>query len=68
MVLLGTTLILDGTKNKYVEPQVAILHLAKGIYQISGYYLADATNSKQSMINIATGDGKPLDASEHLFH
>jgi hexosaminidase len=68
MLLLGTTIILDGTKNKYVDPQVAILHLEKGVYQLSGYYLADGTNCKQSMINITSGDDKTLEASEYLFH
>lgn len=68
MLLMGTTVILDGTKNKYIEPQEAILHLQKGIYQLSGYYLADKVNSKQTLIRITTGDGKPIDADKLLFH
>jgi hexosaminidase len=67
-LLIGTTVILDGSKNKYVEPQAAILHLQKGVYQVSGYYLADLTNSKQTFINITTPDGKPLSATNCLFH
>jgi len=68
MLLMGTTLILDGSKNKYVEPQEAILHLQKGVYQLSGYFVADKVNSKQALIKIATMDGKPTDADSLLFH
>jgi hexosaminidase len=68
MLLMGTTLILDGSKNKYVEPQEAILHLQKGVYQLSGYFVADKVNSKQALIKIATMDGKPIDADNLLFH
>jgi len=68
MLLLGSTLILDGTKNKYVEPQEAILHLQKGVYQLNGYYVADKMNSKQALIKITAEDGKPLEADNYLFH
>ena len=68
MLLLCTTLILDGTRNKYIEPQEAILHLTKGVYQLNGYYLADTTNEKQALINITDGDGKELEPSLYLFH
>ncbi len=68
MLLMGTTVILDGTKNKYIEPQAAILHLQKGIYQLSGYYLADKVNSKQTLIRITTTGGKQIDADSYLFH
>lgn len=68
MLLLGTTVILDGTKNKYIEPQAAILHLQKGIYQLSGYYLADKVNSRQALIKITTTHGKVIDTDNYLFH
>jgi hexosaminidase len=68
MLLMGTTVILDGTKNKYIDPQAAILHLQKGIYQLSGYYLADKVNSRQTLIRITTTGGKQIDADSYLFH
>jgi len=68
MLLIGTTVILNGGKDNYVYPQAAVLHLQKGIYQVSGFYLADKANSKQPFINISTTDGKPVDAADYLFH
>jgi hexosaminidase len=68
MLLMGMTLILDGTKNKYIEPQEALLHLTKGVYQLSGYYLADTTNEKQSLITITDSEGRTVEASAYLFH
>lgn len=68
MLLIGTTVILDGGKDNYVYPQAAVLHLQKGTYQLSGYYLADKANSKQPFINISAIDGKPVDATNLLFH
>jgi hexosaminidase len=65
---LGNTVIINSGKNKYVEPQSAILHLQKGVYPISGYYLADGQNSQQTLIGISTTDGKQLDAADYLFH
>lgn len=67
LIALGKTIILNG-RNKYVEPQVAILHLQKGVYRLTGYYLADSTNSRQTLINIETLDGKPLNTQNYLFH
>ena len=67
MLMLGTVAIISN-KNKYIEPQAAILHLQKGIYPISGYYLADGTNSEQNLINIKRIDGKAIETSEYLFH
>ncbi len=67
LVLLGNLVIINSNENKYVEPQETILHLQKGIYPISGYYLADATNSEQTLISIKTTDGNSAGTS-YLFH
>jgi hexosaminidase len=55
-------------KNTYVEPQKAILHLKKDIYEFSGYYSADDANSKQPLFQLKTADGKLLDPQTYLFH
>ncbi|MDN5287135.1 MAG: beta-N-acetylhexosaminidase [Mucilaginibacter sp.] len=55
-------------KNTYVEPQKAILHLKKDIYEFSGYYSADDANSKQTLFQLKTADGKLLDPQTYLFH
>ncbi len=67
LILLGNLVIINSNKNKYVEPQETILHLQKGIYSINGYYLADATNSEQTLISIKNTDGKSVGTS-YLFH
>jgi len=67
IMFLGKVIILSN-QNKYVQPQTVILHLQKGVYPLLGYYLADDTNSRQSLINITTIDGKPLNTSDFLFH
>lgn len=68
LIMLDRAIIINNNKNKYIEPQVAILHLKKGLYMLNGYYLADAANSHQTLLTIKTGDGKPLETSEYLFH
>ena len=55
-------------KNTYVEPQKAILHLKKDIYEFSGYYSADDANSKQTLFQLKTAEGKLLDPQTYLFH
>ncbi|TSJ38824.1 beta-N-acetylhexosaminidase [Mucilaginibacter corticis] len=67
IMFLGKVIILSN-QNKYVEPQAVILHLQKGLYPLLGYYLADDTNSRQSLINLTTADGKSLNAAGFLFH
>jgi hexosaminidase len=68
LILLNNLVIISGNKNKYIEPEETILHLQKGVYAISGYYLADATNSEQTLISIKPADGKPLETAGYLFH
>jgi hexosaminidase len=68
LIMLDRAIIINNNKNRYIEPQVAILHLKKGLYLLNGYYLADAANSHQTLLTIKTGDGKPLETSEYLFH
>lgn len=55
-------------KNTYVEPQKALLHLKKGIYEFSGNYIATENNSKQTLFQLKTADGKLLDPQVYLFH
>lgn len=60
-------LILNG-KNTYVEPQKSLLHLKKGVYEFSGYYIADEANSKQELLQLKTAGGKRLEPQAYLFH
>ncbi|WP_183566487.1 beta-N-acetylhexosaminidase [Mucilaginibacter sp. SP1R1] len=55
-------------KNTYVEPQKALLHLKKGAYEFSGYYIADGANSKQTLLQLKTAGGKVLAPETYLFH
>ena len=68
LIVLDKTVIVNYNKNRYADPQAAILHLEKGVYQISGYYLADSSNSEQTLLNIEAADGKSLETAEFLFH
>jgi len=68
LLMMNNIMIINNTKNKYIEPQAAVFHLKKGVYTIKGYYLADAVNSEQKLINITTADGKPLETWAYLFH
>ncbi|MHB8209626.1 family 20 glycosylhydrolase [Mucilaginibacter sp.] len=68
LLLLDNVVIINSGKNKYAEPQAAILHLKKGVYLLSGYYLADGQNSGQTLINIKMASGKQLEYTDYLFH
>jgi hexosaminidase len=68
LLILGKEVVITYNRNKYVEPQAAILHLQKGIYRISGYYLADNENSEQMLIELKKADGKTVEPSAYLYH
>jgi hexosaminidase len=68
LLLLDNVVIINRGKNKYAEPQAAVLHLKKGIYLLIGYYLADEQNSGQILINVKMSDGKQLEYADYLFH
>jgi hexosaminidase len=55
-------------RNTYVEPQKALLHLKKGFYELSGYYVANETNSRQPLLQLKTADSKQLNLQVYLFH
>jgi hexosaminidase len=55
-------------KDRYVEPQKALLHLKKGVYTISGYYKADNVNRLQDLLLLKSADGKLLDPQRYLLH
>jgi len=60
--------VIRGEKNRYVEPQKAVLHLKKGFYEFSGYYTATEANSKQTLFSLKDAGGKLLDPAVYLFH
>ncbi|MEZ2338635.1 beta-N-acetylhexosaminidase [Mucilaginibacter sp. RCC_168] len=65
---LDNELLIRGEKNRYVEPQKALLHLKKGFYEFSGYYTATEANSKQILFMLKDAAGKLLDPQKYLFH
>ncbi|ASU33104.1 hypothetical protein MuYL_1204 [Mucilaginibacter xinganensis] len=68
LLFLGNAKVMDRERNRYVEPQKALLHLKKGYYAIRGYYLADDTNSTQNLLQLQTVGGKVLDPGAYLYH
>lgn len=68
LLMLDDALIINNSKNKFVEPQAAILHLKKGVYMLSGYYLAEEGNSGRTLINVRMENGKQLEYTDYLFH
>jgi len=67
LIVLGKVVIIN-PRNKYIDPQAAILHLQKGVYQLIGYYQADSVNSQQTLLKISAPDGKLLNTGDYLFH
>lgn len=67
-LFVGDQQIIYKNKNAYVEPQKALLHLKKGIYNLSGYYIADNINRMQDLILIKTANGKLLNPVRYMFH
>jgi hexosaminidase len=68
VLYLDKAIIMYRDQNKYVEPQMAVLHLKKGIYKLDGYYQAIPQNNRQMPFSLKTADGKELALSEHLYH
>jgi len=68
LLLIDNTKVMSMSKNRYSEPQQALLHLKKGYYAIKGYYLADEYNVAQDLIRMKTTKGKVLEPGEYLFH
>ncbi|MGF7076403.1 beta-N-acetylhexosaminidase [Mucilaginibacter sp. 3215] len=54
--------------NTYVEPQKALLHLKKGIYALSGHYMADKANENQTLIELKVAGGEKLYPKFYLMH
>jgi len=52
----------------YVEPQKALLHLKKGIYALSGHYMADKANENQTLIELKVAGGEKLYPKFYLMH
>ncbi|MGZ3871631.1 MAG: family 20 glycosylhydrolase, partial [Mucilaginibacter sp.] len=67
-LFLGNAAIINREKNNYVEPQKALLHLKKGYYALTGYYLADDANSTQNLLQLKTAGGQILDPDAYLYH
>ncbi|MDR6940861.1 beta-N-acetylhexosaminidase [Mucilaginibacter pocheonensis] len=67
-LFIGSQLLIMPDKNTYAEPQKALLHLKKGVYEFSGYYIANNINSKQTLLQLKTAAGKLLDPRAYLFH
>lgn len=67
-LLVGDEPVIIRGKNTYVEPQKGLLHLKKGIYDLSGFYIADFLNIDQTLIQLKTADGKLIDSKYYLFH
>ena len=55
-------------KNRYADPQKALLHLKKGIYAIKGYYRATDVNSTEKLLQLQAPSGRIMDPAEYLFH
>jgi len=55
-------------KSTYVEPQKALLHLKRGVYNLSGYYIADNTNRMQDLIVLRTASGEVVDPQRYMLH
>ncbi|MEO3406695.1 beta-N-acetylhexosaminidase [Mucilaginibacter sp. CAU 1740] len=54
--------------NTYVEPQKALLHLKKGVYALSGHYVAGKANENQSLIELKVAGGEKLYPKFYLVH
>jgi hexosaminidase len=65
---IDNVLIMGSGKNRYSEPQQALLRLKKGYYLISGYYLADEYNVRQNLIQLKPVKGRVFDPESYLFH
>lgn len=72
---VSPALFLDGkpviykNKNTYVEPQKALLHLKKGVYNLSGYYIADNINRMQDLLLLKeAATDKLIDPGKYMFH
>ncbi|MDP9080941.1 MAG: beta-N-acetylhexosaminidase [Bacteroidota bacterium] len=68
LLFVDNVVVINRDKDNYVDPQKALLHLKKGYYTFKGYYLADDTNSGQSLLQLQTAAGKLLDPSVYLYH
>jgi hexosaminidase len=68
LLFLDNVIVVNRDRNRYVEPQKALLHLKKGCYTLKGYYLAGDTNSGQNLLQLQTAEGKVLDPSAYLYH
>lgn len=65
---LGDIAVISPDKNRYAEPQKAVLHLKNGYYTLTGYYAANDVNSAENLIRLKTSAGKVLNHDEYLFH
>lgn len=60
--------VISPDKNRYAEPQKAVLHLKKGAYTLTGYYMANDVNSGEKLIQLKTALGTVLNHEDYLFH
>jgi hexosaminidase len=60
--------VISPDKNRYAEPQKAVLHLRKGYYTLTGYYAANDVNNGEKLIQLKTALGKVLNHEDYLFH
>jgi hexosaminidase len=65
---LDNIAIINPDKNRYAEPQKAVLHLKKGYYTLTGYYAANDVNSGENLIQLKTASGKVFNHEDYLFH
>jgi len=68
LLFVDNVMVVNRDRNRYVEPQKALLHFKKGCYAIKGYYLADDTNSGKNLLQLQTAEGKVLDPAAYLYH
>lgn len=54
--------------NTYVEHQKALLHLKKGVYALTGNYMANKANENQTLIELKVDGGEKLYPKFYLVH
>jgi hexosaminidase len=67
-LLIDNVPVMTIGKNRYSEPQQALLHLKKGYYSLNAYYQADEYNTSQDFIRLKSVKGKVFEPSEYLYH
>ncbi|TSD63306.1 beta-N-acetylhexosaminidase [Inquilinus sp. KBS0705] len=55
-------------KNRYAEPQKALLHLKKGYYAIKAYYPVTEVNNDEKLLQLKAPSGRVLNVAAYLFH